>query len=173
MQQDNLLADGQEIDDAKPVSLIASPQLLQVPLQMPGMWHTQLRTEFLHQVQVSGDPGPRPEVERVNELLNWAPSRRRPIVLDTPHCQDSIIIILLYFVQPPISTLMPALLQITKRPPYAEQESEEIGDEVIARLNPATEEIESLEVLFFSTRLLRSDLFELPVTADLRLAVQG
>jgi hypothetical protein len=27
---------------------------------------------------------------------------------------------------------------------------------------------ENLEVLFFSTRLLRSELFELPVTADLR-----
>lgn len=44
------------------------------------------------------------------------------------------------------------------------------GDEVIARLNPKTGEIENLEMLFFSTRLLRSDLFELPVTADLRLA---
>jgi uncharacterized protein YuzE len=65
------------------------------------------------------------------------------------------------------------ILYINKRPPYAAQESEELGDEVVARLNPATGEIENLEVLFFSTRLLRSDLFELPVTADLRLAVQG
>ena len=32
----------------------------------------------------------------------------------------------------------------------AEQESEELGDEVIARLNPKTGEIENLEVLFFS-----------------------
>ncbi len=47
---------------------------------------------------------------------------------------------------------------------------EELGDEVIARFNPKTGEIENLEVLIFSTRLLRSDLFELPVTADLRLA---
>jgi uncharacterized protein YuzE len=60
------------------------------------------------------------------------------------------------------------ILYISKRPPYAEQESEELGDEVIARLNPATGEIENLEVLFFSTRLLRGNLFELPVTADLR-----
>jgi uncharacterized protein YuzE len=60
------------------------------------------------------------------------------------------------------------ILYINKRPPYAEQESEELGDEVIARMNPKTGEIENLEVLFFSTRLLRSDLFELPVTADLR-----
>ena len=37
-------------------------------------------------------------------------------------------------------------------------------------LNPSTGEVENLEVLFFSTRLLRQDLFELPVSADLRLA---
>jgi uncharacterized protein YuzE len=62
------------------------------------------------------------------------------------------------------------ILYINKRPPYAEQESEELGDDVIARLNPTTGEIESLEVLFFSTRLLRSELFELPITAELRLS---
>jgi uncharacterized protein YuzE len=60
------------------------------------------------------------------------------------------------------------ILYIDTRPPYAEQESEELGDDVIARLNPATGEIENLEVLFFSTRLLRQDLFELPIRADLR-----
>lgn len=64
------------------------------------------------------------------------------------------------------------ILHIDKCAPYAEQESEELGDEVIARLNPTTGEVENIEVLFFSTRLLRSDLFELPVTADLRLALQ-
>jgi hypothetical protein len=32
--------------------------------------------------------------------------------------------------------------------PYAEQESEELGDEVIARLNPQTGDIENIEVLF-------------------------
>jgi uncharacterized protein YuzE len=63
------------------------------------------------------------------------------------------------------------ILYINKRTPYAEQESEELGDDVIARLNPATGEIENLEVLFFSTRLLRSTLIELPVKADLRLVV--
>jgi len=30
------------------------------------------------------------------------------------------------------------ILYINKRPPYPEQESEELGDEVIARLNPKT-----------------------------------
>jgi len=63
------------------------------------------------------------------------------------------------------------ILHIDKRPPYAEQESEELGDDVIARLHPGTREIENLEILFFSTRLLRGDLFELPVTADLRPAI--
>ena len=62
------------------------------------------------------------------------------------------------------------ILHIEKRPPYPEQESEELADGVVARLNPATDEVENLEILFFSTRLLRSDLFELPLNADLRLA---
>ena len=47
------------------------------------------------------------------------------------------------------------ILYIDKRTPYPEQESEELGDEIIARLNPETGEVENLEVLFFSTRLLR------------------
>jgi uncharacterized protein YuzE len=65
------------------------------------------------------------------------------------------------------------ILHIDKCPPYKEQESEELGDDIIARLNPQTGEVENLEVLFFSTRLLRQDLFELPVEADLRLAAPG
>ena len=55
------------------------------------------------------------------------------------------------------------ILYIEKRPPYTEQESEELGDDVIARLNPTAGEIENLDMLFFSTRLQRGDLFELPV----------
>jgi len=46
----------------------------------------------------------------------------------------------------------------------------ELGDEVVARLNPRTGAIENLEVLFFSPRLLRHNLMELPIDADLRLA---
>jgi len=64
------------------------------------------------------------------------------------------------------------ILHIDKRPPYPEQESEELGDEVIARVNPKTGEVENLEILFFSMRLLRTDLFELPVTADFRLVTR-
>ena len=62
------------------------------------------------------------------------------------------------------------ILYINTPPPYAEQESEELGDEVVARLNSKTGEIENIEVLVFSTRLLRSELFALPITADLRPA---
>lgn len=65
------------------------------------------------------------------------------------------------------------ILHIDKCAPYAGQESEELPDEIIARLNPDTGEVENLEVLFFSTRLLRAELFELPVTCDLRLAGAG
>ncbi len=45
------------------------------------------------------------------------------------------------------------ILHIDKCPPYAEQESEELPDEIIARLNQDIGDIENLEVLFFSTRL--------------------
>ncbi len=62
------------------------------------------------------------------------------------------------------------VLYISSSPPYAEQDSEELEDEVVARLNPDTGEVEGIEVLFFSTRLLRSTVVELPVVADLRLA---
>lgn len=62
------------------------------------------------------------------------------------------------------------ILYIDKIKPYGEQESEELGDDVVARLNPQTGEIENLEVLFFSTRLMRKEWFELPIVADLRPA---
>jgi uncharacterized protein YuzE len=65
------------------------------------------------------------------------------------------------------------ILYITRRPPYPGQECEELGDDVIARLSPETGEVEGLEVLFFSTRLLRSDVIELPLEADLRLTAKG
>jgi len=55
------------------------------------------------------------------------------------------------------------ILYINKIAPYPEQESEEFGDDIIARSNPETGEVENIEVLFFSTRLLREDLFEVPM----------
>ena len=63
------------------------------------------------------------------------------------------------------------ILYLDKCPPYAEQESEELEDGVVARFNPQSGEVENVEVLFFSTRLLRNHLFDLPVEVDLRLAV--
>jgi len=61
-------------------------------------------------------------------------------------------------------------LHIDRVPPYAEQESEELGDDVIARINPTTSAIENLEILFFSSRLLERNFLELPVTGELRVA---
>jgi uncharacterized protein YuzE len=53
--------------------------------------------------------------------------------------------------------------------PYANQESEEIGDEIIARLNPTSGEIENLEILFFSKRWNQSLPLQLPIDACFRL----
>lgn len=52
------------------------------------------------------------------------------------------------------------ILYISRKTLYPPQESEEIDDEIIARYNPQTGELENLEILFFSTRLLRADSFE-------------
>ncbi len=65
------------------------------------------------------------------------------------------------------------ILYISTRPAYAAQESEELGDDIVVRLNPRTAEVENVEVLFFSTRLLRGTLFELPLAADLKLAARS
>jgi hypothetical protein len=65
------------------------------------------------------------------------------------------------------------VLHVDKCPPYKEQESEGLSEAIITRLNPNSGEVENLEVRFSSTRLLRSDLFELPVSADLRLVGTG
>jgi hypothetical protein len=60
------------------------------------------------------------------------------------------------------------ILHISTRAPYPEQQSEELGDGVVARLNPATGESENLEILFFSAWLRGCDVFELPAVADLK-----
>lgn len=62
------------------------------------------------------------------------------------------------------------ILYIDQCAPYAEQDSEEIGDEVIARLNPDSGIVENLEILFFSRRLMANEQLELPIEIDLRLA---
>ena len=61
------------------------------------------------------------------------------------------------------------ILYLTSRPSYPEQETEELGDDIVARLNPQSGDVESLEILFFSTGGQR-DFLELPVVADFRRA---
>ncbi len=57
------------------------------------------------------------------------------------------------------------ILYITKIVPYASQESDEIEDGIIARMNPQTTEIESLEILSFKKRLDKNPSFTLPIIA--------
>jgi len=60
------------------------------------------------------------------------------------------------------------ILYINTCSPYAAQESEEIGNDVIARLNPASGAIENQEILFFSKRLASDMPLDLPIYAALQ-----
>ena len=62
------------------------------------------------------------------------------------------------------------ILYIDTCTPYADQDSEELGDEIIARLNPISNLVENLEILFFSKRWDTLNLLELPINAVLQLA---
>jgi uncharacterized protein YuzE len=62
------------------------------------------------------------------------------------------------------------ILYIDTCAPYPEQESEELGDDIIARLNPLLGRVENLEILFFSKRTEALDLLSLPIRDSLRLA---
>jgi len=57
------------------------------------------------------------------------------------------------------------ILYISKIKPYLLQESDEIDDGIIARMNPSTLEIESLEILSFQKRLEKNPSFSLPIIA--------
>ena len=61
------------------------------------------------------------------------------------------------------------ILHIDQVEPYTEQESEELDDNVVARLNPDTGKVENLDILFFSSRLLSANFLEIPVQADIKL----
>jgi hypothetical protein len=65
------------------------------------------------------------------------------------------------------------IMYVERCPPYADQESDEIGDEIVARFNPQTGEVESLEILFWSRRLDAGEDVSLPIEAHLRLAVEA
>jgi len=62
------------------------------------------------------------------------------------------------------------ILYIDKVPPYPEQDSEELDNEIVVRMHPTTGEVENLEVLFYTARLRRGETLELPVVASLKLA---
>lgn len=52
--------------------------------------------------------------------------------------------------------------------PYAEQDSNEIGESVVARFNLETGEMESVEVLFFDSWLKKKGEIRIPVSASMR-----
>ncbi len=60
------------------------------------------------------------------------------------------------------------VLCILKCPTYEGQDTEEIDDFVIARMNPKTREIEYLEILLFLRRLERDGKMSLPINVTLR-----
>lgn len=59
------------------------------------------------------------------------------------------------------------ILHIDTCAPYPDQESEELGNEIVARLSPSTGEVENLEILFFSKRTEPLNLLELPLSSYL------
>mgnify|MGYP001257713097 FL=1 len=65
------------------------------------------------------------------------------------------------------------ILYLGKTKPYPEQDSEELGYGVVARLNPKTRDLENLEILFFSSRVAKGETFQLPVTAEFHLPKAG
>ncbi len=60
------------------------------------------------------------------------------------------------------------ILYLYQCPPYADQEMEQLEDEILVRLNPETDAIEAIEILFFSKRLLSASQFSLPILANLQ-----
>ncbi len=57
------------------------------------------------------------------------------------------------------------ILYLGKPKPYPEQDSEELGYGVVARLNPKTRDLENLEILFFSSRVAKGETFQ-PIAGD-------
>ena len=55
------------------------------------------------------------------------------------------------------------ILYVELTPPYRDQESDMIDDYTVARTNPTTGKIESLEILFFLQRARGGESFAVPV----------
>lgn len=58
------------------------------------------------------------------------------------------------------------ILIISKRDSYVEQICRDLGDEIIVRSNPRTAEIELIQIMNFSERFAKNDVFELPIVAE-------
>ena len=65
------------------------------------------------------------------------------------------------------------ILHIDKCHPYTGQDAELLEDEIVARFNPDTDEVENLEILWFLKRLEAGEDVVLPLDAHLRLAVEA
>lgn len=55
---------------------------------------------------------------------------------------------------------------ILKIETYAAQICEEVEDEIVVRMNPLSREVEAIQIMNFSERFARNDLFELPIVAN-------
>ena len=60
------------------------------------------------------------------------------------------------------------ILMIDTVAPYEEQDSDDLGSNVVARFHPVSGAIENLEVLFFMDRVRGGERIELPIEALLR-----
>lgn len=57
---------------------------------------------------------------------------------------------------------------VTLYPIYPEQETEELGDDILARFNPEAEAIEAIEIVFWSRRLAAGESVFVPLVALLQ-----
>ncbi|HEY7268337.1 MAG TPA: DUF2283 domain-containing protein [Dehalococcoidia bacterium] len=61
------------------------------------------------------------------------------------------------------------ILYVKACPNYREQESTELGDSIVGRLNPRTGDVEALEILFFMARVNAGQRVRVPVKAQMLL----
>jgi hypothetical protein len=64
-------------------------------------------------------------------------------------------------------------LHIEKCPPYPEQDSDDIGEDILGRFNPSTGDLEAIQVLCFRSRIKEDGSVKVPVTADFKLTVEA
>jgi hypothetical protein len=65
------------------------------------------------------------------------------------------------------------ILYVNLVPPYAAQESDMVGEFVVARSNPETGKVENLEILFFLDRARKGEVIDLPIAGDLNLLAEA